>query len=1129
MKFKREKTLLILSLIGVVITLILSISLQLNFTGLPETGSSTIGNQLSADFTHVSVSDKKFSLGRTYTNEAEFDVQNLSKLSSLALNLKIQYKSSDGWIQVVLITDKGQQLMIFEDLAIFHLDNLVTINNVCQETCLLNTQNAQKIKILVGNADLTINSISYNDVDKAVGNYEAQAENLVNKQQDYRIQQIKSFIKTNNLPWTAGATKFSQASYNERIQQDTHQQVTASSILYNYYQGGVFTLTAPIKKVASTSSDNSEMPPASFDWRNVHGEDWTTGVKAQGYMPSCGAFSRVAILESNINLYYNQHFNLDLSEQMAFDYGVNGYEQSRIDGWIVPNYSQDPTCNLDWNSKVNWSLALNGIADERCDPYVGWGGFDPILSDGGGGTICSNWLRRVWRSANWKQYFTPYYSDKFREGWKYTDYPNNASCLWRKNNSYVPSEDEFKKLLIKNGPMATWYPALTHSMMLVGYGTTNDWTTQQVCQLNSANSYNAMSQYSLCAQQGCISTPCDQDHVGAKYCIINTPVQCTMDTPNNYSNKVIRDGSICTGNIGCEASQVGQSICANEQIMQCVNDNGYITWQTTSTCAGKCINNECVTDANYQFKSGDVTCSRNAQDGAYVVSKYTPGFAGQDYWIFKSSSGSSTPGWGDAGFIKIIAPYDTLANTAVFTGPFTPPQNTAYWPANFNNQVTCTDKDQDHYCNWGISATMPASCGTLQCKPEKDCDDSNPDLAGYDAGMKCKQNVDVSLTSSADSKGAITIGTNLNYNISVSNNTLQSQSLTAQILLPTGTKFISATGSATNCLLTNTVQLDCKIAIASKTRSIIQIVVTPLLPTVLSLNSQINNSKYVSKEIQALANKQLYVSGSTGSDIKGTGAQERPYKTITKALSKATSGTLIKITSGTYYENLSISQGVSLIGGFKPFIWKQNRGDTSYQTRLLKTQSKTSTQLTPLVRITGDQVLISDIFFESTVLYEQAIYINANSSQYLDLEYNYFRNFAIPKNTGSVLTMNNCVVCVETSKSITIRNNTFYMNSASNIKFAQNTSVVLTNNLFAENTGLAIQFITPSTNYINFNLLWRTSRGKEFTESTHTLNVDPQFASTTTLSITRGSPCVNAGFNNKTIGAFQPIQIIIKQ
>ena len=50
--------------------------------------------------------------------------------------------------------------------------------------------------------------------------------------------------------------------------------------------------------------------------------------------------------------------------------------------------------------------------------------------------------------------------------------------------------------------------------------------------------------------------------------------------------------------------------------------------------------------------------------------------------------------------------------------------------------VVCVDRDNDGYCDWGISETMPETCPN-SCYSEKDCDDSSAYLGPFDANFNC--------------------------------------------------------------------------------------------------------------------------------------------------------------------------------------------------------------------------------------------------------------------------------------------------------------------------------------------------------------------------------------------------------
>ncbi len=122
-------------------------------------------------------------------------------------------------------------------------------------------------------------------------------------------------------------------------------------------------------------------------------------------------------------------------------------------------------------------------------------------------------------------------------------------------------------------------------------------------------------------------------------------------------------------------------------------------------------------------------------------------FDGRTIWIFKNSWGKNwgaKPGgldygseWGEywkegyaeGGYVYIKLNINNFSgNTNVIKTPII----SKVQP----RQISCVDQDNDTYCNWGISKDKPSTC-PASCKPEKDCDDSNPDLAVFDANYNC--------------------------------------------------------------------------------------------------------------------------------------------------------------------------------------------------------------------------------------------------------------------------------------------------------------------------------------------------------------------------------------------------------
>ncbi|MBU4387846.1 hypothetical protein KJ644_05300, partial [Candidatus Dependentiae bacterium] len=87
-------------------------------------------------------------------------------------------------------------------------------------------------------------------------------------------------------------------------------------------------------------------------------------------------------------------------------------------------------------------------------------------------------------------------------------------------------------------------------------------------------------------------------------------------------------------------------------------------------------------------------------------------------WIFKNNWGVN---YGINGYVEVRIPFQDLTYFASLPiGPFIPPHGSSY-------QISCVDKDQDGYCNWGTLTVKPGSCpASCASHAQEDFDDSNP-------------------------------------------------------------------------------------------------------------------------------------------------------------------------------------------------------------------------------------------------------------------------------------------------------------------------------------------------------------------------------------------------------------------
>ena len=406
--------------------------------------------------------------------------------------------------------------------------------------------------------------------------------------------------------------------------------------------------------------------PISFDWRNRHGENWNSPIRDQGQVSSCTSFGGLAPIESAINLYYNQHLDIDLSEQSTFACGKELYNVNSTDSKI------NLCININSPALFICNAKFSGIVDESCYPYV-----DYITPDTFNCVnLCSDFSNRFWKVTDFTQLVNENYLTDFA-----LDENNNVvygGPLLERLHQEDLTEEKLKIDLIKYGPVGASevIPGAGHTAAIVGW-TVLDYQLKDTC-----------SDTDVCLESGC-NNSCTPGEVVCRnyYSAGNINVKGIKTFCNSKGDDIDWDA--------------GYTFCTGEEI--CYNKN--------------CVSKESLTE-------GDSLCISenfiNYPSNNYI---YSP-LKGRNIWIIKNSGGTS---YGDKGYFYNIFNATQFNVIGVVKTPIIPPAGKSY-------SILCVDKDNDCFCNWGISENEPATCPN-SCKPEKDWDDSNPNIGALGVGQ----------------------------------------------------------------------------------------------------------------------------------------------------------------------------------------------------------------------------------------------------------------------------------------------------------------------------------------------------------------------------------------------------------
>lgn len=349
-----------------------------------------------------------------------------------AVDGKVNLNSDNAFLRIILVDKSKNEYLVYETYSAISDERTFTIKDTCEETCVLSSVSPDHLRIEGNSAKFNISKTSPITEEGKISS-QMKNRNFKDEKDNEKIAKLNEIIKKKGVKWVAGETSVSKLTYAQKKKLFSGKDGKPVEILPNlqgfeYYRSGVFELktssafspslavTPPIPP-PSPSSSPTPIPPSNliayWDWRNKHGQNWITPVKDQLGCGSCWAFAAISTTEAEINLYYNQILNIDLSEQDS----VCKHPGSCIYGGSSYDTFEE--------------LKTEGLVTESCYPYTG--------TEACPGR-CSNPSSQLWKIINHTYV-----------------------------NVWPLDDDTIKNTLITKGPVPFGINSWWHIMALVGY------------------------------------------------------------------------------------------------------------------------------------------------------------------------------------------------------------------------------------------------------------------------------------------------------------------------------------------------------------------------------------------------------------------------------------------------------------------------------------------------------------------------------------------------------------------------------------------------------------------------------------------------------------------------------------
>ena len=292
-------------------------------------------------------------------NNETYPLEKIGKISGLAISGTVKFFSEKALVRVILVDENYSEYLVYESYSWMNTNKSFEIDEVCEETSMLDNINPLSIRVDLSDATIEVKSITFSSpVQLKSTKITEKKKGQRTLQVSEKIEQINKVLKKQNKKWLAGESSIAALSYEEK--KNLFGGKLPNLYGFEYYKGGIFELpydgaekntNNSVLKSAGDALPNSPYV-AEFDWRDRHGQNWLSPVTNQLGCGSCYIFGAVGATEHMVNLYYNQPLNIDLAEQDILSCGNNN------------------GCDGGSSLSIIHHIQNNGIVNEACFPYV---------------------------------------------------------------------------------------------------------------------------------------------------------------------------------------------------------------------------------------------------------------------------------------------------------------------------------------------------------------------------------------------------------------------------------------------------------------------------------------------------------------------------------------------------------------------------------------------------------------------------------------------------------------------------------------------------------------------------------------------------------------------------------------